>query len=267
MLATLLDRAEGTALPLPRGLEERYGGPLRFPAERTHVLANFVSTLDGVVSFGLPGKAHAGLISAGHPADRFVLALLRAAADAVIVGAGTLRQERESVWTPESVFPAAAIEFAALRAALRKPERPLTVFATASGDLDLSLPALAAGSPVLLLTSEAGARRLAGAPAHLRVRALSAGTAEEMVRISAQESGGRLILTEGGPTILGQFLRERVLDELFLTIAPRIAGRSENERRLGLVEHAAFAPEDAPEARLLSVKAADGYLFLRSALR
>ena len=266
MLATLLDRTVGTALPLPRGLEERYGGALRFPAEGTHVLANFVSSLDGVVSFNLPGKAQAALISAGHPADRFVLALLRAAADAVLVGAGTLRQEPQAIWTPEAVFPDAAADFAALRAALGKPARPLTVVMTISGNLDLALPVFGTGDPVLVLTTDRGARRLAGAPSHVRVRALAATTAAEMVRASAAEAGGRLILTEGGPTILGQFVREGVLDELFLTLAPLLVGRSETERRLALIEHAAFDPEDAPRTRLRSVKAADDYLFIRSAL-
>ncbi len=267
MLATLLERTGGAPLPLPRGLEERYGGALRFPVEGTHVFANFVSSLDGVVSFNLPGKAQAALISAGHPADRFILGLLRAAADAVLVGAGTLRQESNAVWTPEAAFADAAADFAALRDALGRPAHPLTVLLTTSGDLDLGLPVFGAGDPVLVLTTEPGARRLARAPRHVRVRALTAGTAAEMVRISAAESGGRLILTEGGPTILGQFVREGVLDELFLTIAPRLVGRSPGERRLALIEHAAFAPEDAPHTRLQSVKAADDYLFIRSALR
>jgi riboflavin biosynthesis pyrimidine reductase len=263
VLATLLDRAEGEALPLPSGLVDRYGGDLRFPLDRTHVFANFVSTIDGVVSFALPGKAQAALISGGHPADRFILALLRAVADAVIVGAGTLRQEPGTIWTPEHAFPDAAKEFAALRAAMKKPARPLTVLVTASGEIDLREPALTAGDPVLVLTSEAGARRLAGAPGHVRVRVLAKGTAREMVELATAESGGRLILTEGGPTLLGQFLRDGALNGLFLTIAPRIAGRSHQERRLALVEGAAFAPEAAPEARLLGVKAADDYLFLR----
>ena len=265
MLATLLDRSEGAALPLSALLRESYGGELRFPTDRTHVFANFVSSIDGVVSFARPGQAQAGLISGGNPADRFVLALLRAAADAVVVGAGTLRQERNSIWTPEHVFPDLTREFADLRAALRKPARPLTVFVSGSGELDLSAPALAGGAPVTILTTSNGAARLGSAPAHVRVRVLAELSATEVVRAAARESGGRLILTEGGPTLFGSFLREQVLDELFLTIAPRIAGRSREERRLALVEGVAFGPTDAPEQRVISVKAAEDYLFLRFA--
>ena len=265
MLATLLDRSEGTALPLSASLRERYGGDLRFPTDRTHVFANFVSSIDGVVSFARPGQAQAGLISGGNPADRFVLALLRAAADAVVVGAGTLRQERNSIWTAEHVFPDLARDFADLRVAMRKPARPPTIFVTASGELDLTAPALAEGAPVAILTTANGEERLGSVPGHVRVRALADLSARAIVRAAGEESGGRLILTEGGPTLLGSFLREGVLDELFLTIAPRIAGRSREERRLALVEGAAFAPADAPERRVVGVKAAGNYLFLRFA--
>jgi 5-amino-6-(5-phosphoribosylamino)uracil reductase len=81
------------------------------------------------------------------------------------------------------------------------------------------------------------------------------------------ESGARMVLSEGGPALLGGWLREGLVDELFLTVAPRLAGRSAEERRLALVEGAAFTPEDAPRTRLLSAKRADDYLFLRYALR
>jgi len=265
VLDTLLDRSEGRDLPLPAALAERYGGPLRFPLDQTHVFANFVSTIDGIVSFGLPGRSQAALVSGGHAADLFILALLRAVADAVIVGAGTLRQEPASIWTPEHVFPQAADDFAALRKARRKPTRPLTVIASATGDLDLTLPAFSEGEPIVIVTTEGGARRLARAPKHVRIRALAATSAPAIVRAAQEESGGRLLLTEGGPTLLGSFLRDGALDELFLTISPRIAGRSEKERRISLVEGAAFDPADVRKQRLSSLKTADDYLFLRFA--
>jgi 5-amino-6-(5-phosphoribosylamino)uracil reductase len=88
-----------------------------------------------------------------------------------------------------------------------------------------------------------------------------------MVALAAAESGGQSILTEGGPTLFGQILREGALDELFLTIAPRIAGRAPDQTRMSLVERAAFAPEDAPETRLLSVKSADDLVLLRYRMR
>jgi len=265
MLATLLDAQRGEPVPFPASLTARYGGPLAFEREgRPRVIANFVSTIDGVTSFAIPGKADAGRVSAGLPADRFVLGLLRAVADAVVVGAGTLREEGRHVWTPAHVFPDAAADFDAVR----RGRRPApTVFVTASGDIDLTAPVFVSGDEVLILTTDAGAQRLARVPRHVRV--ISAGpsrlVASDIVRVVHDETGAELILTEGGPTLLGEFVRARALDELFLTIAPQLAGRSERERRLALVEGAAFAPEEAPWWRLLSVKKADEYLFLRFA--
>jgi riboflavin biosynthesis pyrimidine reductase len=196
-----------------------------------------------------------------------MLALLRAVADAVVVGAGTVRKEPASVWTPESVFPDAADDFAALRRAMRRPARSLSVVVSGSGDIDLTLPAFADGAPILILTTARGSARLRGAPAHITVRELVDLEPAAIVRAAANESGGELILTEGGPTLLAQFVRDNVLDEIFLTVAPRIVGRSRTEPRLGIVDGVAFAPGQAREERLVSVKAAEDYLFLRFARR
>ncbi len=272
MLTTLVDRSRAPELPLPAPLLARYGGGLGFslPNDRPHVFANFVTTLDGLVSFALPGRSAARLVSAGNADDRFMLGFLRACADAVVVGVGTLRVERDGLWTPESAFPDAGPDFAALRKAMGKPPRPLPTFVTRSGEIDLDAPVFGSGDEVLVLTTRRGAVRLARAPKHVRVRAITDAerpSAREIVNAVVGETGARLVLTEGGPTVLGQFLRERLLDELFLTIAPQLAGRSAEERRLGLVEGAAFEPAEAPWADMVSVKQAGDYLFLRLALR
>lgn len=266
MLATLLDRAEGVALPLPPGLATRYGGPLRAPARSPWIFANFVSTIDGVVSYDTPGLEAAAQISAGHAGDRFVLALLRAVADAVIVGAGTLRKESASIWTPESVFPEAGEDFQQLRAALGRPPQPLTVIVSASGEVDLALPAFHAGTPVLVATTDAGARRLGAPPPGVTIRAIAASAplaSAALVRLAMEQSGGERLLTEGGPRLLGQLVRDGLVDDLFLTVAPRLAGRSADRHRLALVEGTAFDPPEAPWTRLVGVKASDDYLFTR----
>jgi riboflavin biosynthesis pyrimidine reductase len=267
VLTTLLDRTAGRRVPLSDDLLRRYGGRLSFPpAERPYVFANFVSSIDGVVSFGIPGRAQASLISRGHPGDRFVLALLRGVADAIVVGAGTLRNEPGATWSPEAAFPEGGTAFADLRARMRKPVRALTVLVSGSGAIDPPAPALVEGAPVVVLTTERGVSALEELPRHVEVRTLTHGTTDEMIAIAAEESRGTLILTEGGPTLFGQFLRERAVDELFLTVAPLVTGRARDDPRLSLVEHAAFGPEDAPRPRLLSTKAAGDFLFLRFAL-
>jgi riboflavin biosynthesis pyrimidine reductase len=271
-LTTLFDAATSRALPLPPGLVARYGGALGFPETfgRPHVFANFVSTLDGIVSFASPGKTQARFISKGNESDRFMLALLRACADAVVVGSGTLREEggAAEAWTPESVYPDAGPDFLALREALGKPAHPSVVFVSGSGAIDVGALPLRSGEEVLILTGEAGASRIGGAPEGVRVRAIAKGrpTAAEILAAVVRETGARLVLSEGGPTLFGDFLRGGLVDELFLTIAPQLAGRSEAERRLGLVEGAAFAPERAPVGRLVSLKRSGDYLFLRFAL-
>lgn len=279
-LATLLDRSAAPSLPLPAAVAARYGGPLGFPAPagRPFLFSNFVTSLDGVVSFDLPGRAHAGLISRSDDDDRYVLGLLRACADAVVVGAGTLRVERGGRWTPEGAYPRAAADFAALRQALGKPARPTTVFVSASGQLDLGAPVFASTDPVTVLTTKEGARRLGQAAGRVPglvdrrmpivVMDADAPTGRDIVAALAVNPDWRTILTEGGPTLLGHFLRDGVLDEMFQTLAPLIAGRSTDERRLALVEGTAFAPEAAPWSELLSVKRSrKGLLFLRYALR
>jgi riboflavin biosynthesis pyrimidine reductase len=268
VLETLLDRGEGESLPLPPEIAERYGGTLRMPAGTPHVFANFVSTIDGVVSFGVPGQDRARHVSRGEPSDRFVLALLRAVADAVIVGAGTLRKEPDTVWTAGRVVPELADAFARLRAATGRGEHPLTVLVSASGEIDLSLPAFTRGGPVAIATTAEGTKRLGRTPPRVVVRALADGQdlrMADVVKVAMEIAGGGRILTEGGATILGRFLDERALDELFLTVAPRLAGRTREIPRVGLVEGAAFAADVAPGGRLVSLKTAGDYLFTRYA--
>lgn len=246
MLATLIDRSDGEILPLPEELAARYGGPLRMSARSPHVFANFVSTLDGVVSYDEPGADQAKYVSSGHPDDRFMLGLLRAIADAVIVGAGTLRKEPKTVWTAEQIMPDLAGAFAELRRGMGLRPQPTTILVTASGNVDRSLPVFTSGVPVIVT---------------------SGGSARDIVDLAVRESGGGRILTEGGPTLLGRFLEESCVDELFLTIAPRLAGRSAEWRRIALVEGASFRVSGSPVGKLVSVKAADDYLFTRYAFR
>ena len=72
-----------------------------------------------------------------------------------------------------------------------------------------------------------------------------------------------LLLHEAGPTLFGEFLAGGFIDELFLTVAPQIAGRDELHPRPGLVANVQFSPATAPWWKLLSAKSATDYLFLR----
>ncbi|HEX6121828.1 MAG TPA: dihydrofolate reductase family protein, partial [Ktedonobacterales bacterium] len=207
---------------------------------------------------------------------------LRALADAVIVGAGTLRAEPRHRWTPAHVAPALAGEYQALRAALGKPRPPLTVLVTARGDLDLSWPVFSAGqAPVLLVTGAEGARALGrqALPSGVELAEVAAPTAAitapailaattAALRRGAQPtpSAPTTLLVEGGPHLLGDFLAAKLLDEQFLTLAPHIAGRDGHANRPGLTAGHLFAPEHMLAARLHSVRRAGSHLFLRYGL-
>jgi riboflavin biosynthesis pyrimidine reductase len=83
---------------------------------------------------------------------------------------------------------------------------------------------------------------------------------------AARSEGHELVLTEGGPTVLGGLLREGLLDELFLTLSPILAGRSGAGGRPGLVEGVELLPSRSLSGHLLSVRAHGSHLFLRLAI-
>ncbi len=271
-LESLYGRAQGTAIPLPEALRQAYGSDLSFPNDAApHVFANFVSTIDGLVSFDLPGYESARFISKGNAGDRLVMGMLRAAADIVVSGAGTLRAEGKVTWTPRQIFPSGADLFAELRRMRRLPEKTRVAVLSSSGDLDMSSAVF--HSPevdAMVVTSAAGAERLAANGAS-GVRVLAVGerapTMREAIDAIARETGARSILSEVGPTLFGRMLEEGVVDELFLTLAPQLAGRSSDRRGISLVEPSAFDPDRAPWADLVSVKRSEDYLLLRYAFR
>jgi riboflavin biosynthesis pyrimidine reductase len=230
-------------------------------------VANFVSTLDGVVALDRIGASGGREISGGFEPDRFVMGLLRATGDAVLVGAGTVRASRTHGWTPAHAHPASADGYAAWRRRLGLTgTSPVTVIVSASGALEPGhLPADPA-TPVIVITTESGARRLGGLPPaeHVSIVPVSAGESIPVGAIVAflHGRGFRLVVSEGGPALFGELLAARAVDEVFLTLAPQLAGRSAVAARLSLVENAALAPA-APWGGLRSVMRSNDHLFLR----
>lgn len=253
---------------MPIDLERRYGGRLTIPlrSDRPTVMANFVSTIDGIVALGTGELSGGGLISGFHEPDRFVMGLLRALADVVVIGAATLRGSDAHRWTPGHVHPASAASFAAWRDSMGLPPVPTTVIVTASGDIPTDHPGLAdTDIPVVVATTLAGASRLARAELgdHVVVRAVETGeslTGEDVLRL-AMEDGTRLVLTEGGPRLLGSFVDADLLDELFLTVSPQLVGRA-GQARLGLVEGLALPPGEGRWQDLVSIRRSTDHLFL-----
>jgi riboflavin biosynthesis pyrimidine reductase len=271
-LETLYELQQGAELPLPSVLASLYGR-LQFPphTDRPYVIGNFVTTLDGVVALNDSDQSGGGEISGFNEHDRMVMGLLRAVADAIIVGAGTLRSARQHVWTAKQIYPALAEEYQQLRSRLGKASPPLTVIVTASGAIDLALPVFQSGeAPVLVVTTQAGAQRIHthALPHTVQVVAMKqAGTLSTQAILEAisavQQS--EIILVEGGPQLMGDFFAEHLLDELFLTLAPQIAGRDDSVERPGLVAGKQLAPAHPVWGTLVGVKRAESHLFLRYA--
>lgn len=256
---------EETGLPsvaLPAALARTYGGDLALAEDC--VYANFVATLDGVVA--IPQMPRSNEIVAGdNNADRFLMGLLRALAGAVLIGAGVLAASPRGTWRAEKIYPPAAEGYVELRAALGLPPEPEIAILTGSGSIDPSAPVLAGRAVVL--TSEVGARRLAGRlPQDAAVVSLGASTRFDgrAVIDALRARGHRRVLSEAGPHAFGSLLEAGAVDELFLTTSPLLAGDAGPGSRLHLVESASLLPPVG--ARLLGARRHRDHLFTRYAI-
>ena len=194
----------------------------RAPAGRPFIAVNMVSSADGKAT--LEGRT----APMSAPADRELFHHLRAQADGILVGAGTVRVERYGRVTKTE-------ELQAKREAQGLRPEAVAVIATRSGELPADLPLLEQ------------------APDSVR---LIADLAEGLADLRAE--GIRSLLCEGGPHLNSTLFAEGLVDELFLTIAPTVAGPGET---LTIVEGKAL-PE-AVNVELLTVHEADGHLFMR----
>jgi riboflavin biosynthesis pyrimidine reductase len=261
-LEVSFEAADLPAFELPPPLERAYGG--RFGLAPSRLVANFVASVDGAVV--LEGGGESGhVISGDSAADHFVMGLLRASADAVFVGAGTLRASPKHLWTPSRIYPPAAASFRELRRTLRsRDEEPKLVVVTASGDIDPAWPALAGG---IVATTPAGEARLRstgklGNETRLVVSGADRVPLAPLVALLRSEGYSRL-LTEGGPGLFGELVRDGLVNELFLTVSPRLFGRAPGGARKTLV-HGVDLEGKALE--LLGVRRSGSHLFLRYAL-
>jgi riboflavin biosynthesis pyrimidine reductase len=246
---------------LPTELVELYGGSLGFDGPTLY--ANFVSTVDGVVTMPSVPRSNQ-LISADSDADRFVVALLRACADAVVIGSGTLAGSPRSLWTAERAWPDGASSFAELRSKLGGAAQPELVVLTGGGAIDVTHPALEAGA--LILSTASGASRLRGRlPDAAELVAIGNGfEVDPALAIGAiRERGHELILSEAGPRLFGSLLAQRLVDELFLTVSPLLAGRSLKGGQLALVEGVDLVPGPPTVNRLVGVRHHGSHVFLR----
>ena len=232
-LETLFETKHGRALRLTPNLVRLYGN-LRIPQARSrqYIFSNFVTTLDGVVSLQARGHAGGGDISGFSIQDRMVMGLLRAIADVVIVGSGTLEADPQQVWTPDGICPELTDDYRPLRMALRKGATPLNVIVSGSGRIDLRLPVFTSGRvQTLVVTTTRGAKHLLKrkAPRWLKIRAIP-GCRGKIPASSILDAVGRMNAGKTDPhrrrpAITQGVLRTAAGGRAILTLAPQIAGR------------------------------------------
>jgi riboflavin biosynthesis pyrimidine reductase len=260
-LQTLLGHAPED---LPAPLLELYGGGLGLPA--SSVYANFVTSVDGIAAIGdIP--ASSTVIGGRDEGDRFVMALLRAAADVVLIGAGTFREHR-GPWAARATSPGAADAFAELRRLEGRTANPALAVVTGSGGIEPKEGT--ARQDTLALTTRAGADALGRSDADLSdVVVLGVGEPLDGAGIvgALRERGFERILTEGGPTLMAQLLDANVVDELFLSVSPVCAGGGNRAGgRLPFTPGIELLPGRGVPGTLRSVKRRHSYLFLRYGL-
>ena len=250
MIERLWEEAGLPEQPLPEPLRALYGGGLGFDGPT--VFANFVETLDGIVAIPALERSNA-LVADGSEADKFVMGLLRAVADAVVIGSGTLLASPKGMWRPRGVYPKAADAFAELG-------DPAVAVISSGASLDPGHPVL---QRAVVLTTERGAAGLAGVLPD--VVAVNDGDWVDVRAALAvlRARGHERILSEAGPTLFGSLLADGLVDELFLTVSPVLAGRLAAGGRLGLVEGVELLPQARVAGRLASVRRSADHLLLR----
>jgi len=254
-LERLLERPDLSAFELPARLAAAYGGTLGIATPS--VYANFVASVDGTVA--LPGDRESGrIISQASAADRFVMGLLRAFADAILIGAGTYRKSCRAHWTSAHICPDFATEFEQVRQRLELAPEPRVVIVSGSGQLEPG-PAL---ERALLFTTRRGEAALrASSPPGAEIVVLPGerlSAADVMQRLRERHPGR--LLCEGGPELFGELMHGGFVNELFLTVAPQLFGRGVGDGRKSIVEGVDI---DGTELELTSVRRHASHLFMR----
>lgn len=179
---------------------------------RPYTLANFVSSADGRAAF------HGRSGPLGDPADRELFHGLREQVDAIFAGTGTLRAER---YGPTMRDP----EGRGRREQAGKRPAPLACVVTRSGNVPADIPLFTSPESQIVLFSAVPVD-LGGCKAQVELVRLDPGelTLTTVLRRLRSDFGVASLLCEGGPTTFGALLQERLIDELFLTIAPKLVG-------------------------------------------
>lgn len=272
--SVLFDDQDVTGVPLPPAAAAHYAPwPIPPVGERPWLYVNFVASLDGRVSFNLPGVVGGGAVSDFNANDRWLMGLLRARADAVMVGDNTLRAEPEHLWTAEYMYPQES-GFRDLRRTEGRRDTPMLVIVTLSGDVPADARIFQESAQRVLIASTepgvAAAQALLADCDHVEYLALGRDTVDLellLAELTARHAVHTL-LCEGGPTLHGSLVGAGLVDEEFITLSPLMIGSPpDSPARPGLLEGIGFTPANAPRFQLACLLRAGDHLFLRARYR
>lgn len=193
----------------PEELISRLDLGSRAPSGRPYVVLNMVATLDGKAA--VEGTTRA----LGGEADRLIFHHLRTQADAILVGAGTVRRERYGRAVKSE-------ELRAKREVEGLDPDPLMVIVSGRLDLPPDLPILQEPGAAVVVATTAG-HELDGVAADLEYMRTGDDLPLLLARLR-EERGVRSVLCEGGPTLNSHLLAAGLVDELFLTTSAQIVG-------------------------------------------
>ncbi len=204
------------------------------PPERPYTFVNFVASADGRAT--LAGRS-GGL---GDDGDRAMFHGLREQVDAVLTGTGTLRTERYGRILGKA-------ERRERRLAAGRPAEPLACIVSRSGEVPTGIPLFAEPEARVVVYS-ARPLDLPAVAAQVEVVVLGPDnlTLHAVLRRLRSDHGVQTLLCEGGPTLFASMLAEGLVDELFLTLAPKLAG--------GGTEPAITTGPELPTPRELAIR-------------
>lgn len=241
-------------------------GPLTEMAatESPKLAMNFATSLDGMVSFGgdQPSALH---VTGGVIHDRFLMALLRSRADAMMVGAGTLWADPDHEWSARYICPEEQALFEQVRSAEGRSGLPPCVVVSHDGVLPHHAALFQPGGQVpIVATSEAGHRHLRGEWGEPPFRVIVLGGDMLNLRVllaELQARGYERVVCEGGPRLYASLLEAAVPHDLYLTVCPLVIGSDGEAIALGA--GGSHQPGLAPRLELRSIRSGGGQVFLR----
>ncbi len=219
----------------------------RAPAARPYIVANFISSADGKAT------ADGRTAALGSPGDRAAFHLLRTEVDAVLAGTRTMFIEN---YGPLAKEP----RLSELRERAGRPPQPLGVVISRSGTIPIEIPLFADGESRVAIYAPPG-MEVPDCAATVTVHELSSGDAALAGVMSSlrTDHGVRSLLCEGGPNLFSALLIDDLIDELFLTLAPKLVGGD----TMGITTGRPL--DELGDLRLIHALEQDGTLFLRYA--